>query len=295
MHEFDKKLKEMASKEKREVPISVQESIDNALQNLSNTPTKKPTLKLLKRTLSMVACIAVLTLVILPNISPAYAHSMENVPLIGRFVKVITIRNYIYQDQRHELDVSVPNIEDSNTAANWINKDVEELTQILVNQFYADLEQYGSEGYGSIHLDYEVLTDTDKWFTLKLTVHEIAASSNQYYKYYHIDKQKGKIVYLEDLFIDGSYTDLLTQEIKLQIQKRMQENPDIVYWTEESEFGEAFITIDNHHNFYWEENGDLVIPFDKYEIGPGASGTPEFRIDKSVFQNIVKAEYRTNL
>ena len=34
-----------------------------------------------------------------------------------------------------------------------------------------------------------------------------------------------------------------------------------------------------------------IIPFDKYEVAPGAMGTPEFTIDKEIVKNIVKPEF----
>ncbi|MBR7132114.1 MAG: DUF3298 domain-containing protein, partial [Clostridia bacterium] len=46
------------------------------------------------------------------------------------------------------------------------------------------------------------------------------------------------------------------------------------------------------HNFYWNENGDLVIIFDEYEVGPGSMGTPEFVIDRDVIKDILKSEFK---
>ena len=46
------------------------------------------------------------------------------------------------------------------------------------------------------------------------------------------------------------------------------------------------------HNFYWTDDGDLVIIFDKYEVGPGSMGTPEFTIEKEVIDKILKSDYK---
>ena len=49
-----------------------------------------------------------------------------------------------------------------------------------------------------------------------------------------------------------------------------------------------FSKIDNNQNFYFSENGNIVIVFDKYEVGPGSSGAPEFEIDKSIYERYLK-------
>ena len=40
------------------------------------------------------------------------------------------------------------------------------------------------------------------------------------------------------------------------------------------------------------EDGNIVIVFDKYEVAPGAMGTPEFEIDKEVYKMFLKEEYK---
>lgn len=56
------------------------------------------------------------------------------------------------------MDIDVPQIKgDDSAAADYINKDVSELTRELVNQFYKDLEINGNNGYGSIYCEAGVL------------------------------------------------------------------------------------------------------------------------------------------
>ena len=229
----------------------------------------------------------------LPNCSVVYAKALENVPLIGSIVRVVTIRNYFYSDSYHEMDIDVPKIDDGQgDAAAFINKDVDELTKILADRFNEELREIGDEGHSSIYVDYEVVTNTDSWFTLKIRVHEAAGSSNTYYKYYHIDKQSGKIVYLADLFTDSRFHDVLENEIRRQMKERMAEDPDKLYWLDNAEIGQDFVGLDDKHNFYWNGQGDLVIAFDKYEVAPGYMGTPEFAIKRDKIVSILKAAYR---
>ena len=293
MNDFDKFLKSRISEEKTEIPDSVKERIE---QTLSDLPEKKSVFKPV-RVFPRIAAAAVFSVFImfflLPNVSVTYARALEQIPVLGDIVRVVTIRNYIYEDDRHEMDIKVPQIEsEESEAVDYINKDASELTTALVNQFYKDIELDGNNGYGSIHVDYEVITNTERWFTLKLSVSETAASSNTYLKFYHIDKKQGKIVELGDLFNTDKFSDILVAEIKKQMAEQIANNENISYWINNSGIGEEFASVSADHNFYWDKNGKLVIVFDKYEVGPGSMGTPEFVIDKGVISDILKPEYK---
>lgn len=293
MNDFDKYIKSKAAQEQTEIPDSVKNRIE---QTLADLPEKKPVIKqirILPRIAAAAACFIFITLFLLPNVSVAYAQALEQIPVIGDIVQVVTIRNYFYADDKHEMGIDVPQIEgEDSEAVDYINKDVSELTTALVNQFYKDLEITGNNGYGSIHVDYEATMNTDRWFTLKLSVIETAASSNTYFEFYHIDKKQGKIVELGDLFNTDNFSDILVAEIKRQMQEQMANDENISYWINNSEIGEEFATVSADHNFYWNENGDLVIIFDEYEVGPGSMGTPEFVIDRDVIKDILKSEFK---
>ena len=293
MNDFDKYIKSKASEEQTEIPDYVKNCIEQTLDNL---PEKKPVIKqihIFPRIVTAAACFIFITLFLLPNISVSYAQALEQIPVIGDIGRVVTIRNYFYADDKHEMNIDVPQIEgEDSEAVDYINKDVSELTTALVNQFYKDLEITGNNGYGSIRVDYEATTNTERWFTLKLSVNETAASSNSYFKFYHIDKKQGRIVELGDLFNTDKFSDILVAEIKMQMQEQMANDKNISYWINNSGIGEDFAAVTADQNFYWNENGDLVIIFDKYEVGPGSMGTPEFVIDKGVIRDILKPEFK---
>lgn len=293
MNDFDKYIKNKAAQEQTDIPDSVKNHIE---QTLADLPEKKPVIKqirILPRIAAAAACFVFITLFVLPNVSVAYAQTLEQIPVIGDIVRVVTIRNYFYADDKHEMNIDVPQIEgEDSEAVDYINKDVSELTTALVNQFYKDLEITGNNGYGSIHVDYEATTNTDRWFTLKLSVSETTASSNTYFEFYHIDKKQGKIVELGDLFNTDKFSDILVAEIKMQMQEQMANDENISYWINNSGIGEEFATVSADHNFYWNENGDLVIIFDKYEVGPGSMGTSEFVIGRDVIKDILKSEFK---
>ena len=293
MNDFDKYIKCEVAKEQTDIPDSVKNRIEQTLVDLPEKKPVKKQIRILPRIAASAACFVFIILFLLPNVSVTYAQALEQLPVIGDLVRVVTIRNYYYDDNHWKMDINIPQIESEDSkSVDYINKDVSELTTALINRFYEDLEINGNKGYGSLNVDYEVVTNTDSWFTLKLTVCQTAASSNTYFKFYHIDKNQGKIVELGDLFNTDKFSDSLVAEIKKQMQEQMANDENISYWINTSGIGEEFATVGAGHNFYWNENGDLVIIFDKYEVGPGSMGTPEFVIDKGVIRDILKSEFK---
>ena len=295
MNQFDKELRQMAAKEKIVMPVSVQGKVEAALSTLPRTekaPQKQFSAR--PRIAMAAACIAFLLIFVMPNVSVAYAQSMEKIPIIGDLIHVVTIRNYFYSDRNHEMDVDVPNISNSTdgSAADHINQDVDALTQKLVDQFYSEVEGIGAEGHSAIYTDYTVQTNTPRWFTLKLSVHMVAGSSSNYFKYYHIDRASGEIIQLSDLFTTPDFNKIITENIKEQMRQRMAEDDKQVYFMKTVAPGFEFVDIDPAHNFYFDDAGDLVIPFDKYEVAPGSMGCPEFVIEKDVIHDILKDEYK---
>ncbi len=300
MKKFDRYIKQRISEEEkdlseRELPDSVRFKIDQALQNLpkeNKTCTNRKMPRIHHSFALAAACFLFLFLFLLPNVSPVCARALEKIPVIGEFVKVITIRNYFYSDDNHELDVSVPGIEDAdNEAIDTINADAEDLADALVDKFYQDLEQFGEYSHRSVYVNYEVLTDTPEWFTLKLYVEEVTGSSNTYYKYYNLDKVTGKIVTIGDFAAAEEFYSTVTQDIKKQMKQRMEEDDEASYYIAKDSFGEEFAGITAEHNYYWDGEGNLVIPFDKYEVAPGYMGTPEFTIDYDLIKDLIIVPY----
>lgn len=293
MNDFDKYIKSMASEENTDIPDSVKNKIEETLAALPEKNIHIKKTKILPRIAATAACFIFVIFFLLPNVSVAYAEAFEEIPIIGRLIKVITVRNYFYSDDYHEMDIDVPKVSgEDGDAADYINNDVNKLTDTLVKQFYKDLDSIGDSGHSSIYVDYETVTNTESWFTLKMRVHEAAGSSNTYYKYYHIDKKSGKIIKLSDLSEDEGFLETLEKEIRQQMRSQMDNDSSKIYWLDDSIIGKDYVAVTPEHNFFWNENGDLVIVFDKYEVAPGAMGTPEFTVDKALISDMLKSEYK---
>lgn len=198
-------------------------------------------------------------------------------------ILVTTVGNYRYADATHEMEIAVPKLEQPGEAADSVNREINERTAALAGNFYRDL----NGGYGSLFVDYEVVTNTRDWFTLKLSVNEIAADSNQYYLFYHIDRKREKRMELGDLFCTDTYSRVLTAELKRQMQARMDQDENAVYWIQNGEPGKGFQSVRADQNFYWNGDGDLVIVFDQFAVAPGYMGTPEFTVDRKLIQDML--------
>lgn len=247
------------------------------------------------------AAAAALVLVIVPNTSAKAAYAMEQIPILGNVIKAVTVRNYQYESDNYSADIQKVRLEQSNGtekvgmkdveaegSIQTINESIEEMTDRLIARFEEQKEQ--EEGHGSIDMGYEVVTDTDTWFTLRIDVTEIVGSGFQYQYYYHIDKTTGEIASLKNLFKEGAdYITPISENIKEQMREEMQADESKIYWVDlEEEMGEQFEAIKEDQNFYLNEAGQIVICFDEYEVAPGYMGLVEFAVDKEAVADIRK-------
>ena len=46
--------------------------------------------------------------------------------------------------------------------------------------------------------------------------------------------------------------------------------------------------IEEDQNFYLDENGNLVVVFDEYEVAPGYMGAQEFTVERSLFEKLLR-------
>ena len=227
---------------------------------------------------------AVLALFIaVPNVSPAAAAAMADIPVLGAVVRVVTFRNYTYDDGWHSADVSVPELAGSD-AAREVSDQVRAYTDRLIARFEETCEEeLGKEGYHGLDVTSTVVTDTDEWFTLRVDAVEIQASGYEFSRFYHINKATDQVVTLKDLFReDADYVTVLSDEVRRQMEERMAEDREASYFPEE------FTAIGPEQNFYFNTDGDLVLVFDEYTIAPGSMGMPEFPIPADVYETLLR-------
>jgi hypothetical protein len=240
----------------------------------------------IKRT-AATAAVAVIAITILANSSKTVASAMENITIIGAITKAVTFRNYSDKTANFEANVDIPQIIEEpqgteteiNESLLGINKTIEDYADKLIAMYESELK--ASEGQDNYELvsTYEVIRDDEKYLSIRINSMVVMASGAQFVKIYNVDKTTGNIITLSDLYgQDTDYIDTISKEIKRQMQDRMATDENNIYFIKSDEEPSGFDKITDDTNFYIDENGNVVIVFDEYEVAPGYMGVVEFTL-----------------
>lgn len=221
---------------------------------------------------------AAVVMIALPNTNIQIAHAMENIPLLGGFFRLVTVRQYNYSDENHNAEVELAQInygEDAGegasvgeaaagaaapegtaagnvegasdgqeaAVANLSEDGVEAVNQNMEATVEELIRQFedtlSEEGYHGLHVTQEVVTDNARYYTVKLSVLETEASGYEHNQFYTIDKQTGNVVTLEDLFAEGSdYISAISENIKTQMQEQMAADEGVIYFLDNEDMPE---------------------------------------------------------
>lgn len=284
MKNFDRKLKNLLKKEAPELPEDVSDKIDKTVENLCSVKKKK---NRFWPALGRVAVIALLVMIILPNISRDVAYAMLDVPVLGDFVKVVTAWEFHENGDRTHENIRLPEISGTDEIKGLIqeiNDDITKKASEKMQIFEKDSSEI-VDAHFSLSVDYDVVTDTDDWFTLKFMISESSGSSNLEQTFYHIDKKHYRRVTLSNLFKKNfDYVTVFSDYVYERIKEEMAASSEVMYWTKEKSSYFKYEGITADQNFYFNNDGDLVIVFDKYQIAPGSMGCPEFVIPKTLYE-----------
>ena len=250
------------------------------------------------------AAAAIAAFVILPNTSPSVAYAMEQIPLLGNLIEVVTFRDYQYSSDNNNADVNVPKLipetvastentteypvgENLKKSTDEINAEIEKISDSLITEFKQNMSD---EGYQDITIKHEVINTTDDYFTLKLMCYQAAGSSYEMDYYYTIDLKTGERLALKDLFKEGSdYITPISENIKSQMHGQMDADENVSYWLDDTEVSEwNFTSINDDTSFYINADGNLVISFNEGDVAPMYMGVVEFTIPHDVIADILK-------
>ncbi len=88
---------------------------------------------------------------------------------------------------------------------------------------------------------------------------------------------------------DLDYIAKLSENIAEQMKERNREIGEEVYWINNTDIPAwNFIQIAENQNFYFNNDGNLVIVFDEYQVAPGYMGNPEFIIPANIYESGLK-------
>ena len=264
--------------------------------NMENRRDKRKK-KMIQATAAAAAIVG--AFLILPNTSASIAHAMEQIPIFGQLVEVVTFRDYTYETDRNMADIEVPEIKLDDQAAEGevkenlersteeINAEIQKITSELIAEFEANLEY--EEGYQDVIVQSEILATEEEYFTLKLICYQGAGSGYQWNYYYTIDLNTGERLQLKDIFAEGAdYITPISENIKEQMREQMAADENIYYWLEDEIEEWNFKAITDETSFYLNDKGNVVIGFDEGEVAPMYMGTVEFEIPAEALQGIRK-------
>ena len=241
----------------------------------------------------------VIAFISLPNLSPTIAYAMEQMPILGRFVKVVTFHNYEYEDEQHKAELDIPEIviddqiQDERLRSvledttDEMNSEIQNLSNELLDEFVNHMRD--ELGYKELIVKSEVVATTQEYFTLKLSCYQSEASGYEWDYFYTIDLTSGKQLQLKDIFVDGAdYITPISENIKEQMRSQMEKDENISYWLDDEMEELDFNEITEETNFYINQNNDVVICFNEGDVAPMYMGSIEFEIPAEVLYEIRK-------
>lgn len=236
----------------------------------------------------------VVALVVSLNLSPVFATTVAGVPGMSEIVKVLTFGKHVVNDGGYQANIATPKIEGllDKELQDKLNADFKENANALILGFESDMKALkkafpGEEVNLGMDSGYIVKTDNESTLAIDVYMANTVGSSSTTHKFYTLDKKTKTLLTLPSLFKPNSeYVGRLSEYITAEM-KRLNEKGDNTYWVDDPTFG-PFEGIKENQNFYINRNGRIVICFDKYEVGPGSSGSPEFVIPEEAVKDILK-------
>ena len=230
------------------------------------------------------------------NISPSLAYAVSDVPVLGSIVRVVTFDRYEYKDHGFEADIVTPQIEGlaDKDLEDKLNKEFKDNADLIIKAYEQDVKELkaafpGEDVHMSIMSDYTVKTDNDDILALDVYIYTATGSSSTIHHFYNIDKKSGQMLTLSGLFKDDAdYVSVISAYITSEMQRLNKEENGMFFIDGEEENFDGFKEIKPEQNFYINDQGNLVICFDKYEVAAGAQGSPEFVIPNDLIKNLRK-------
>lgn len=282
-HKGDVKELDAMKIEYEEVPVPEQLlfNVKQAIRKGKQENRRRESFMKIVKPVGITAAAAMAAIIILSNSSQSIAYAMEKIPVIGAISRVVTFRTYEDKSGNFEAKMEIPSVEEDESGQ--INKSIEEYANEFISMYEADLKASGGEGNYALESDYEVVTDNEKYLVIRVNTLQVMASGTQFVKTFVVDKMTGETVSLLKLLgNDSEKLQTVGENIKDQMREQMAADESISYFLD-SEMPEwDFQGLSGKESFYFNENGELVIAFNEYDVAPGYMGAVEFNIPASV-------------
>lgn len=288
----DKLIKMKKENDNIPIPEELDFVVRHAIKEGVNQQMKnKKYHKKLSKKLSAGVAAAALFFVVGVNTSEHFAASVKDVPVIGSLAEVVSFHEFKEDKETYKADIKVPalqGLKNTDFEANLNKKYVVE-AQAQYEAFKEDMKYVESVGGGHIGVEggYEVKTDNGQ--ILAIERYEVSTSNGYSSRQFDtIDKKNELLITLPSLFKDDNYIYNISNNITEQMianYKKDSSNYYSVAGIVEKPEEVSFVKIDRNQSFYINNEGKLVICFDKYEVAPGAMGALEFIIPTEVIKD----------
>ena len=238
-----------------------------------------------------VAASVVLVFTAALNASPAFAASLQEVPVLGTWAQVLVFDQYQDSNSERILNVTIPEIANtgSDDLENRINQEIRQRINQVVEEAESRAREYrdaflatgGKEEDActmEIQVNYEIKCQNEHYLSFLVWKSESLASVYYEQYLYNIDLETGQELSLRDL-LGPDYIQIASRQIRAQIEDRVAKGDSFFGYGESESDIPAFQEISSDQSFYLNQDGQVVVVFDKYDIAPGYMGMPEFVLD----------------
>lgn len=247
------------------------------LFSFAEEPHRRPRRGFKLRSFALIPSAAAIFLVSL-NFMPATLDALKEVPVLGSAAAAVDFREWSLSWGGSAVGAEEPELPGP------AGEEIEGYIEACTAEFWRYFAQKYN-GYVGEDLTSSVTSDGERIFTVAVECTINAGSSFTCRRHFTVDKKTGEIVTFESLFREGSgYREAISAEIGRQIEERV-ERGDFYYgygiFTSPVDLEMAFKAIDGQ-DFYFDEEGRLVIVFEEGEIAPNSMGMPTFVIPARV-------------
>ena len=172
--------------------IEIPDRLDDVIMEAFNMNNKKDSKKTVVRWSIIAASICVIVGTV--NLSPTFASTFENIPVLGNVIKIINFKNYRINKNGYDVSIDVPSVDGLKDKGleYKLNNEFEAEGKQMYNEYLSeikDLEELGEEGrkYGKTW--YEIINENDDILSIVIYNHCAQGSSNTTRKFYNIDKK----------------------------------------------------------------------------------------------------------
>ncbi len=282
---MEKKLKEVKKLYiNQEIPEELKIMVNKTIKDSKDRKTRSFRYK----AASVAAVVAISgSFIVGLNTNEAFAKTIDEIPILKNIADVFTFKDYEMHSELINEDINIPAVVGlgDEKFEQKINDEIYEKMTAHISEAEQRAAEY-KEAYiatGGTEEDYrpiDVVVDYKLYHAdenyLSFAVYQTESLASAYFEiyYYNINLKTNETMTLESIF-GKDYKNIINKQIADQIQERIQ-NQDCGYFKGDA----GFKSIADNQNFYLNEDGKVVIIFDKYEIASGGTGRPEFVIEQ---------------